>query len=161
MVPKNELEKRVELLQNILREKEIDGALLVYPADTLYFTGTAQNVHLYISQEGAPLILAHKDADRAARECPFPVTPLAGISKLPQQIADAKLNYRGPKLQETLDAETRELKKYNAEQQQSFEKMVNALHFIKTGTLENAISTPPTQEQLALLSALQFRSNVT
>lgn len=86
MFPRSECERRVKGFQNILAQQEIDGALLVHRADTLYFTGTAQNIHLYIPREGKPLVLAYRDADRARSESPWEVSYFTGISKLPELI---------------------------------------------------------------------------
>jgi Xaa-Pro dipeptidase len=94
--PISELIMRIETFQEILRNKDINGALLVQRADTLYFTGTGQNVHVYIPQKGKPVVLAYRDLERAQEECPWDVVPLTGISKLPQLITDA--GYSIPKI---------------------------------------------------------------
>jgi Xaa-Pro aminopeptidase len=86
LFPVIELQRRVNAFQEILQRKEIDGALLAQRADTLYFTGTAQSVHIYIPMEGKPLVLAYRDLARAKDDCPWEVIPLTGISKLPQLI---------------------------------------------------------------------------
>ncbi|HBV87678.1 MAG TPA: aminopeptidase P family protein [Desulfosporosinus sp.] len=90
-VPSKELEKRVADFQVNLRKREIDGALLVQRADTLYYTGTAQNVHIYIPVEGRPLVLAYRDFDRAQKESSWEVFPLRGMSKIPNNIQEAGL----------------------------------------------------------------------
>lgn len=87
----DELRKRLDRFQEILRSKEIDGALLVQRVDTMYFTGTAQDLHVYIPCEGRPVVLAYRDLARARKECPWEVIPLTGISKLPRLISDAGL----------------------------------------------------------------------
>lgn len=89
MFPFTELQRRVNSFQEVLRNLEIDGALLAQRADTLYFTGTAQNVHIYIPVEGKPLVLAFKDLARVQEECPWEIIPLTGISKIPQLISTA------------------------------------------------------------------------
>lgn len=89
MFPFTELQRRVNSFQEVLRNLEIDGALLAQRADTLYFTGTAQNVHIYIPVEGKPLVLAFKDLARAQEECPWEIIPLTGISRIPQLISTA------------------------------------------------------------------------
>ncbi|KLU61502.1 putative peptidase [Peptococcaceae bacterium CEB3] len=88
-VPSFELQVRVARLQDHLRAQGIDGALLVQRADTLYYSGTAQNVHLYIPQAGRPLVLAYRDFARAQAESSWGVVPLTGLSKLPEFIAGA------------------------------------------------------------------------
>lgn len=86
LFPTSELKRRVEAFQGILCNQDIDGALFVQRADTLYFTGTAQNVHVYIPREGKPVVLAYRDLARAREECSWEVIPLTGISKLPELI---------------------------------------------------------------------------
>lgn len=83
----DELQKRLECFQEVLRSKDIDGSLLVQRVDTMYFTGTAQDLHVYIPNTGKPLILAYRDLERAQRECPWEIQPLTGISRLPQLIS--------------------------------------------------------------------------
>ncbi len=91
MLTRDELQKRLDCFQEILRDKEIDGALLVQRVDTMYFTGTAQDLHVYIPNTGRPVILAYRDLERAQAECPWEVRPLTGTSKLVKTIAAAGL----------------------------------------------------------------------
>lgn len=88
-VPITELQERVMSFQDSLQIKGIDGALLVQRADTLYFTGTAQNLHVYIPKEGKPIILAYRDFVRAQQESDWEVIHLKGISKIPNYIQEA------------------------------------------------------------------------
>jgi len=88
-IPAAELQKRLDRFQEVLRSKDIDGALLVQRVDTMYFTGTAQDLHVYIPNIGKPMILAYRDLERARKECPWEIMPLTGISKLPQLIGAA------------------------------------------------------------------------
>jgi len=90
-VPVKELEKRVADFQVSLKKREIEGALLVQRADTLYYTGTAQNVHLYIPVEGRPIVLAYRDFARAQKESSWEVIQLKGMSKIPNNIQEAGL----------------------------------------------------------------------
>ena len=94
-VPITELQERVTNLQDSLQNKGIDGALLVQRADTLYYTGTAQNVHVYIPREGKPIVLAYRDFVRAQQESAWEVIPLKGISKIPSFIQEAGLTLPG------------------------------------------------------------------
>ncbi|AET65922.1 Xaa-Pro aminopeptidase [Desulfosporosinus orientis DSM 765] len=88
-VPSYELDKRVADFQLSLKSKGIDGALLVQRADTLYYTGTAQNVHVYIPAEGKPIVLTYRDFIRAQAESSWAVIPLKGMSKIPAYIQEA------------------------------------------------------------------------
>lgn len=89
MLCRDELQKRLDCFQEILRDRDIDGALLIQRVDTMYFTGTAQDLHVYIPSTGKPVILAYRDLDRAQYECPWEVMPLTGISRLPDIIVNA------------------------------------------------------------------------
>lgn len=89
LIPVDELQKRLEGFQEILLNQDIDGALLVQRVDTMYFTGTAQDLHVYIPNTGKPVILAYRDLARAQAECPWEIMPLTGISKLPHLIGAA------------------------------------------------------------------------
>ncbi|OLN30321.1 M24 family metallopeptidase [Desulfosporosinus metallidurans] len=90
-VPGTELQERVLNFQESLQKNGIEGALLVQRADTLYYTGTAQNVHAYIPREGRPIVLAYRDFARAKQESSWEVIPLKGMSKLPEYIQEAGL----------------------------------------------------------------------
>ncbi|WP_243373523.1 Xaa-Pro peptidase family protein [Geotalea sp. SG265] len=78
MVIKMESEQRILRLQKALREKELDGALLIYPIDVYYFTGTRQNATLWVPSDGNPMLLVRKSYLRATTESliedtrPFP-----------------------------------------------------------------------------------------
>src|SRR5512142_2713148 len=77
-VPKTEIEQRLHNLQGRLEKGGIDGALLVYPIDVYYFTGSRQNAALWVPSEGRPTLLVRKSMYRALKECliedvrPFP-----------------------------------------------------------------------------------------
>ncbi len=88
MFSKSEYERRLKGFQAILAQQEIDGALLVQRADTLYFTGTAQNLHLYIPLTGNPLLLVYRNMERVLAESPWEALPLTGMSKLPELISE-------------------------------------------------------------------------
>jgi Xaa-Pro aminopeptidase len=86
-VPASELRQRVSLLQDAMLREGIDGVLLVHRANTLYYSGTAQNVHLYIPKVGRPLVMVYRDVGRAQEETAWGVIPLAKISVIPALIA--------------------------------------------------------------------------
>jgi Xaa-Pro aminopeptidase len=90
-VPLTELQERVSNFQEILQKRGIEGALLVQRADTLYYTGTAQNVHAYIPRDGRPIVLAYRDFLRAKSESSWEVIQLQGMSKIPNYIREAGL----------------------------------------------------------------------
>uniref|UniRef100_A0A831XL74 Aminopeptidase P family protein n=1 Tax=Geobacter metallireducens TaxID=28232 RepID=A0A831XL74_GEOME len=78
MLAKMESEQRIIRLQTELRAKGIDGALIIYPIDVYYFTGTRQNSLLWVPAEGNPFLLVRKSYSRALKESliedtrPFP-----------------------------------------------------------------------------------------
>ncbi len=90
-IPMKELQERVSYFQNVLQKSGIDGALLVQRADILYYSGTAQNVHIYIPKDGSPIVMAYRDFLRAQRESSWEVIPLQGMSKIPNYIQEAGL----------------------------------------------------------------------
>lgn len=78
MLTKIESEQRIIRLQQELRGKGIDGALIIYPIDVYYFTGTRQNSTLWIPADGKPVLMVRKSYSRALKESlvedtrPFP-----------------------------------------------------------------------------------------
>lgn len=80
MLTKTESEGRIIRLQQELRGKEIDGALLIYPIDVYYFAGTRQNSALWVPADGNPVLLVRKSLARAQKESlvedtrPFPAS---------------------------------------------------------------------------------------
>ena len=78
MVPRTETDARIRRLQERLRQEPVDGALLVYPIDVYYFTGSRQNSALWVPADGEPMLLVKKSYARAAGESnirdvrPFP-----------------------------------------------------------------------------------------
>jgi Xaa-Pro dipeptidase len=78
IVPMTEIEQRLHNLQGRLEKGGLDGALLVYPTDVYYFTGSRQNATLWVPSGGKPTLFVRKSLDRALKECliedvrPFP-----------------------------------------------------------------------------------------
>lgn len=66
--PKTELDQRVAKLQELLKQQDIDGVIIVQNADLFYFTGTVQQSHLFIPAEGRPVLLVKKSYERAREE---------------------------------------------------------------------------------------------
>ncbi len=77
-VPKSETTQRIARLQHRLADEGLDGALIQYPIDIYYFSGTRQNGMLWIPASGEPMLLVRKSFLRAVREShiadtrPFP-----------------------------------------------------------------------------------------
>lgn len=86
--PKEELEKRVARLQNLLKRDGIGGAIIVQNADLFYFAGTVQRSHLFVPAEGRPVFMVKKSLPRAREESSLDeVIPLDNIKDLPGVIA--------------------------------------------------------------------------
>ena len=68
MLTKMESEQRIIRLQQELRAKGLDGALLIYPIDIYYFSGTRQNSTLWIPAAGNPRLFVRKSLARALTE---------------------------------------------------------------------------------------------
>lgn len=66
--PLKELERRREKLQEQMQEQGIGGALIVQRADLFYFSGTAQEAHLFIPAQGEPILLVRRNLQRARSE---------------------------------------------------------------------------------------------
>ncbi|MEI6205824.1 MAG: Xaa-Pro peptidase family protein [Desulfuromonadales bacterium] len=71
MITLTESLQRTTAMQKLLEEKGLDGALLIFPIDVYYFTGTRQNSTLWIPAEGDPILLVRKSYVRAKEESPI------------------------------------------------------------------------------------------
>jgi Xaa-Pro dipeptidase len=90
MTPHEELEKRIEKLQASLQENNESGALLVQRADLFYFSGTAQNAHLFIPAAGEPTLIVKKSLTRARAESALErIVPFEGWDKLVKIIRES------------------------------------------------------------------------
>ena len=88
--PEAELSDRIAKFQNKLRKRDIDGALIVQKADLYYFSGTAQNAHLYIPAQGEPLLMVKKSLRRAVEESRLKdITALKNFKELSANIIAA------------------------------------------------------------------------
>ncbi len=63
-------EKRIETLQTILKENNLDGALLIYSRDIFYYTGTAQPAYLVVLPDDYSLFI-RRGYRRAVEETPL------------------------------------------------------------------------------------------
>lgn len=78
MLTQAEVMHRVTMMQAELLAKGMDGALLVFPIDVFYFSGTRQNATLWMPTVGEPILLVRKSLSRARAESalsdirPFP-----------------------------------------------------------------------------------------
>jgi len=86
MLTITESEHRISRMQSRLNDAGISGALLIFPIDVYYFTGTRQNAALWIPAEGQPMLLVRKSLTRARDE-----SPLADIRPFPSSKEFASL----------------------------------------------------------------------
>lgn len=68
MVPRHELDARILSLQQVLREKDIDAALIVQHADLYYFGGVVNQAWLYVPALGEATLFAFPGAERVRNE---------------------------------------------------------------------------------------------
>lgn len=71
MITVEESHKRIELMQALLKEKGLDGALFIFPIDVYYFSGTRQNSALWLPMSGEPILMVRKSLSRAKDESPL------------------------------------------------------------------------------------------
>ncbi len=85
--PENEISHRIIQFQKALYRKGIDGALIIQKADLYYFTGTAQNAHLYVPAQGEPVLMVKKSLKRAVEESGLKnIIPLNTLKELRENI---------------------------------------------------------------------------
>ncbi len=90
MIPRDELENRINRLQAAMQKEGINGALLVQRADLFYFSGTGQNAHLFVPVEGEPLLIVKKSLIRAEEESPInKIVPFTGWDNLTALITES------------------------------------------------------------------------
>jgi len=88
LTPSAEVERRIALLQRLLQEQGLDGALVCHPVDIFYFSGTAQNGYLWIPTEEAPVLWVQRSLERAQRESPLrEIRPYPGLQGLAGRVA--------------------------------------------------------------------------
>lgn len=89
MITPTESKQRIANMQAMLKEKGLDGALLIFPIDVYYFSGTRQNSTLWIPAIGEPLLLVRKSLVRAREESPIAdIRPFPSSKEFPALFAD-------------------------------------------------------------------------
>jgi Xaa-Pro aminopeptidase len=90
-VPRQEIDSRIERLQQHLAAEDLDGALLHGVSNLLYFAGTAQQAHLWVPVDGGPVLLVRRVLERARQDSPLErVEPLASLRELAGHVGDAR-----------------------------------------------------------------------
>lgn len=70
-VPKAEIIERINRMQGVLAERDLDGAIILQNVDIYYLTGTTQRSILWVPREGLPLLMVMKSHQRARDESPL------------------------------------------------------------------------------------------
>lgn len=101
ITPAQELIHRIDVLQSILRDENMDAALIVQKTDLFYYTGTTQNGWLYVPADGDAVFMVSKNVDRARAETGLEnLIPLMSPKKIPDTLTGL-----GLKLPDTLGLE--------------------------------------------------------
>jgi len=78
-------------LRSALVEQGLDGALITSPVNLYYFSGTAQQAHLWVPADGEPLLLVRRVLGRARRESPLSqILPLRSLRDLAPHLGGAR-----------------------------------------------------------------------
>ncbi|MCL5126666.1 MAG: aminopeptidase P family N-terminal domain-containing protein, partial [Deltaproteobacteria bacterium] len=89
-IPRSEVDRRISRLQQSLAKKNIEAALIVQQVDLYYFSGTAQDAHLFVPASGSPILLARRSFERAQEDSPIElVKPLKSLSQIRDVIASS------------------------------------------------------------------------
>ncbi len=92
MLTHSEVMHRVAMMQAQLQAKGIDGALLIFPIDVFYFSGTRQNSTLWIPTVGEPVLLVRKSLSRARVESTLAdIRPFPSSKEFPSLFGDQLL----------------------------------------------------------------------
>ena len=83
--PDSEIHRRTQRLQRHMAASGLDGVLLMQISDLFYFSGTAQQAHLYIPVDGEPILMVKKSIPRARAESPL--NTIAALDR-PAQLPD-------------------------------------------------------------------------
>jgi len=89
ITPKDELENRIQRLQRLMQEQNMDAAFLLQNADLFYFTGSIQQGVLYIPAQGESIYMVRKELGRARMECGLKqIVPFKSPKDIPEILAD-------------------------------------------------------------------------
>jgi Xaa-Pro dipeptidase len=87
--PLDELERRVQNLQEVMQRDSLDGALLTEKMDLFYFGGSMQQGFLFIPVDQKPLFMVKRNFNRAKEETKWEnVMPLKGLKQLSEYLHD-------------------------------------------------------------------------
>ncbi len=96
ITPMTELTVRSDKLQAIMRDRQIDAAILVQNSDLFYFTGSIQRGLYYLPAEGDPIYFVFRDHGRARMESGLcHVVSLDRLGSLPEKLSSYGLPVPG------------------------------------------------------------------
>lgn len=83
--PREEIERRIGALQQVLARKGLDAALILQKTDLFYFTGTIQQATLFVPAAGEPVLMVNRSLERARAESPLGrIVALPSPAKIPK-----------------------------------------------------------------------------
>ena len=86
--PPQELQNRINKLQQAMAAQAVDGALIVQKTDLFYFSGTSQQGWLYVPAGGKPVLMIFKEYDRAVAESALAeIVSIVAAKKIPEVLA--------------------------------------------------------------------------
>jgi len=91
-INEGELRNRVSAFQQILLDKQLDGALLMDKINIYYYSGTMQNSIMYIPASGEAVLFVKKSLERAKLETVFNAEKMPSMKLLSEELS--KRNYR-------------------------------------------------------------------
>lgn len=69
--PREEIIGRIEVVQSLMEQRDLDGLVVIHHINMFYFSGTSQSGHLFIPRKGSPLLMVRKSYERARLESPL------------------------------------------------------------------------------------------
>ncbi len=94
MTPKEELQRRINGLQDKMKADNCDAVLIMQNADLYYFSGTLQSAQLYVPAIGEPVLFCRKSLSRASNECPWNIISINNYKYVPDKLGD--IAYKAP-----------------------------------------------------------------
>lgn len=89
MIPQSEIENRMNILKEGLKNIGVDAVLVIQKMDYYYLSGTTQDGLLFLPTEGKPLLMVRRELERAKLESSIQdVVPMKSLRDLPSIIND-------------------------------------------------------------------------
>lgn len=89
IIPDGELNQRISRFQQALDRAGVEAAVIVDITDLYYYSGTAQNAHLYVPVGDEPILLVKKHLERARRESSLSrIVQLSSLRKLKETLQE-------------------------------------------------------------------------